>query len=157
MKRVDGWLVAESNDPDDLAPFVEVGLIHRGRSFSFDFMIDSGSDATFLMPRDAHWLLGDRYLDMEMRSQPESIPLQGIGQLGIYMAPLEATMTLTDDTDSPIQIERRIWIAEPQPGYRSEEGNWLVPSLFGRDAIRPGDFELSYLNSTATLIRPDDE
>ena len=36
-------------------------------------------------------------------------------------------------------------------------GNWTLPSIFGRDAIRPGDFELSYINSTVTLIRPDDE
>ena len=54
-------------------------------------------------------------------------------------------------------LAQRIWIAEPLPDYRSEEGNSFVPSLFGRDAIRPGEFELSYVNSTVTLTRPDVE
>ena len=131
--------------------------MHDGAYHSFDFMIDTGSDATILMPRDASWLFGDQYLQMDVRSQPDSVPLQGIGEAEIYMRPFVAALTLTDDTDSPIEFRRRIWIAEPQPEYRSEEGNWMVPSLFGRDAIRPGDFELSYIKSTVTLIRPDDE
>ena len=157
MRRVEGWLGGESGDPDDLAPFIEVRLIHKGDSFNFDFMIDSGSNATILMPRDAIWLLGDRYLQMDMRSQPQSVPLQGVGESEIYMAPLEVTLILTDDSESPIHVDRTIWVADPQPAYRSDEGNWSVPSLFGRDAIRPGDFELSYMNGSVTLIRPDTE
>ena len=157
MRRVHGWLGTESNDPDDHAPFVGVRLIYDAASHSIDFMIDTGSDATILMPRDAHWVLDDRYFEMDFRSHPESVPLQGIGEREIYMTPLKATLVLTDDTDSPIELAQRIWIAEPQPDYRSEEGNWLVPSLFGRDAIRPGEFELSYVNRTVTLTRPDYE
>ena len=103
MRRVHGWLGSESNDPDDHAPFVGVRLIYDAASHSIDFMIDTGSDATILMPRDAHWVLDDRYFEMDFRSHPESVPLQGIGEREIYMTPLKATLVLTDDTDSPIE------------------------------------------------------
>ena len=73
------------------------------------------------------------------------------------MAPIDVTLILTDDSESPIPLNKTIWIAEPLPSHRSEDGNWIVPSLFGRDAIWPGDFELSYTNGSIRLIRPDDE
>ena len=77
MRRVEGWLGSESGDPDDLAPFIEARIIHMEDSLNVDFMIDTGSNATILMPRDAIWLFGERYLEMDMRSQPQSVRLQG--------------------------------------------------------------------------------
>ena len=78
--------------------------------------------------------------------------------LGYNAVPLEGgRLLLEDEFQTEIEISSRLWIVEPQPIQQMDVGNWTLPSIFGRDAIRPGDFELSYLNSTATLIRPDDE
>ena len=141
---------------DDLAPFVSCRVIAGDDQRDIDFLIDSGSDTTTLMPNDAYRLLGDPYLDLPFSQDPSAIDISGVG--GSYRAlPLEVTLRMQDEHDDPLSINLTVWIAEPNPGEPSLIGNWTLPSIFGRDAIRPGDFELSYLNSTVTLIRPDDE
>lgn len=156
MRRVDGWLAAHFH-PDDHVPFVLAELEHEGQRFEYAFMIDTGSDQTTLMPVDAYDLLGDSYFAMDFENDPKAIEVEGVGTSGYRALPLDQTLRLVDDLDNPIALSTPIWIAEPQPGYPSNDGNWALPSLFGRDAIRPGDFELSYINGTVTLIRPDNE
>ena len=157
MRQIEGWLSAVSTVADDLAPFIEARVSSLGKRERIDFMIDSGSDTTILMPTDALHLMGERFFDLDFRSGPEAVLLTGIGAQAFRILPIDSTLTLEDDADSPVDIQAQLWVAEPQPVEPSEQGNWLEPSIFGRDAIRPGDFELSYIKGTAILIRPDDE
>ncbi len=158
---VNGWLQAEDRlishqILDDLAPFVSCRVAVGDDEFDVDFLIDSGSDATTLMLEDAYRLLSDRFFELPFAQDGSGIDIHGVG--GSYRAlPFDATLILKDQYDDPILLRQIIWIAEPTPSEPSISGNWEIPSIFGRDAIRPGDFELSYIKGTATLIRPDDE
>ena len=106
------------------------------------------------MPDDAYRLLSDRFFELPFAQDGSGIDIYGVG--GSYRAlPLDATLILKDEYDDPILLRQVIWIAEPTPSEPSISGNWSLPSIFGRDAIRPGDFELSYINGSVTLVRPD--
>ncbi len=161
MNRVvNGWLQSEDRLVghrllNDLAPFVSGRIIAGDDQLDVDFLIDSGSDTTTLMPDDAYKLLGDRYLALPFSYDSSAIDISGVG--GSYRAlPLEVTLRMRDEHDDPLSISQTVWIAEPDPGEPSLTGNWTLPSIFGRDAIRPGDFRLSYIDYTVSLIRPDD-
>ena len=157
MRRIDGWLSSESGNPGDLAPFVRVLVDYGRRRSRFDFLVDTGSDITTLMPDDAFQLLGDSYFDLDFETSAETMVVEGIGAEGQRTLPINAVLSLEDDVEVEIALAIRLWVAEPRPDHPSTSGNWAIPSIFGRDAIRPGDFELSYLNGTVTLIRPDNE
>ena len=104
------------------------------------------------MPVDAERLLGDQLFALDFEHGEQSVRLDGLGDIAFRILPINASLTLEDEAQSPLTIGTQLWIADPGPA-----GNWNEPSLFGRDAIRPGDFELSYINGTVTLLRPDDE
>jgi hypothetical protein len=151
VKLIHGWFASVSATVGDLAPFVETTIEFDGRIERVDFLIDSGSDTSILMPVDAERLMGERLFALDFERGDQAVRLDGIGGYAFRVLPIEASMTLEDDAQTPIHIGTQLWLADPEP-----EGNWAEPSLFGRDAIRPGDFELSYINNTVTLIRPDD-
>ena len=162
MNRVvNGWLKSEdrlvaNRLVDDLAPFVSCRVIAGDQQSDIDFLIDSGSHTTTLMPDDAYRLLGDRYLSLSFSQDAAAIDISGVG--GSYRAlPLDVTLSLRDEFDDPLLIIQTVWIAEPTPNEPSLSGNWSLPSIFGRDAIRPGDFELSYTKESVTRIRPENE
>ena len=157
MRRVLGWFGWESNDPADLAPYVTANVQFEDSVAQVDFLIDTGSDSTILMPTDAFALLGQSYLAMNFRTRGAAVRLQGVTPDEGRVVPIDAVLRLEDEFDAEIVITQRIYLAEPLPPYESREGNWDFSSLFGRDLIRPGDFELSYQNRTVTLIRPDFE
>ena len=158
---VNGWLQVEDRLVshqiiEDLAPFVSGRVVLGDNEVDVDFLIDSGSDITTLMPTDAYRLLEDHFFELPFVQDSSGIDIYGVG--GSYRAlPLDAAIGLRDEYDDPLLLNRIIWIAEPNPAEPSLSGNWDLPSIFGRDAIRPGDFELSYINGTVTLLRPDDE
>ena len=157
MRRIDGWLSSESGEAGDLAPFVRVVVEYGRRRLRYDFLIDTGSDITSLMPDDAYHLLGDSFLKLDFEHSTQAIVTEGIGTGGQRQLPIDAVLTLEDDVDVEIALPVQLWVAEPRPDYVTTTGNWAIPSILGRDAIRPGDFELSYINGTVTLIRPDNE
>lgn len=158
---INGWLQLEDRLVshgilEDLAPFVSGRVIIGDDERDVDFLIDSGSDTTTLMPEDAYRLLGNRLFELPFALDGSGIDIYGVG--GSYRAlPLDAVLILKDEYDDPIRIQQTIWIAEPTPSEPSNTGNWDMPSIFGRDAIRPGDFELRYSNDSVTLFRPDAE
>lgn len=152
MRLVHGWLAVVSATEGDRAPFVEVTVEFDRRAERVDFLIDSGSDTTILMPVDAERLMGERLHSLDFNHGEQAVRLDGIGGYAFGILPIDATMSLEDDAQTPFDITTQLWLADPEP-----EGNWYEPSIFGRDAIRPGDFELSYIDGTVTLIRPDDE
>lgn len=152
VRLVHGWLAIVSATEEDRAPFVELTVEINHHAERVDFLIDSGSDTTILMPADAERLLGERLFALDFIHGEQAVRLDGIGAYAFRILPVEASMTLEDDAQSPFAIATQLWLADPQP-----EGNWYEPSIFGRDAIRPGDFELSYINGSVKLIRPDNE
>lgn len=161
MSRVvNGWLQSQDRLVshrilNDLAPFVSCRVVGADGELDIDFLIDSGSDTSTLMPEDAYRLLGDRFFDLPFAQDASAIDIYGVGSS--YRAlPLDVTLVLRDQYDDPITLHQTIWIAEPTPSEPLLSGNWESPSVFGRDAIQPGDFELSYINGTVTLLRPDD-
>ena len=109
------------------------------------------------MAEDAYELLGDSYFRQDFDQMDGTILIEGVGSQGYRAIPLDTVVHFEDEADSSVSLFMRVWIAEPNPDYPSLTGNWALPSILGRDAIRPGDFELSYIKGTATLIRPDDE
>lgn len=161
-RQIDGWLgfsnpLSPYIEYDDPAPFVSGTLEHGGREFPIDFLIDTGSDVTTVMPRDAYDLLGDEYFQLDFQGGTEALRIEGIGD-GRYVAlPFDVVLHLEDQLGNDVALGKRIWIAEPPEVEFSSQGGWALPSILGRDAIRPGDFEVSYINNTVTLIRPDDE
>lgn len=156
MRRVNGWLLPESPDDDDLAPYVRVQVSDLNASEPFMLLIDTGSNVTVLMPQEAYRLFGDAYFGLDFDDASESMLIEGVG--GAYRSlPFDMLLAVEDEHFDLVRIERRIWIAEPDPDFPSDTGNWDLPSIFGRDSIRPGDSELSYVHGTVTLIRPDDE
>lgn len=152
VKIIHGWLANVSAAVGDLAPFVEGTVEFDGHSERIDFLIDSGSDTSILMPIDAERLIGNQLFVLDFEHHEQSVRVDGLGASAFRILPIEASLTLEDDAQSPLKIGTQLWVADPEPA-----GNWNEPSLFGRDAIRPGDFHLSYSNGTVTLLRPDDE
>lgn len=81
-----------------------------------------------------------------------------MGILGYNAVPLAGgRLLLEDEFQTEIEINSTLWIVEPQPIQQMDVGNWTLPSIFGRDAIRPGDLEFRYSDGTVTLIRPENE
>ena len=161
-RRVVGWLgllepdgVAEH--PSDFAPFVSASVEYLDEPHDVDFMIDTGSDFTILMPTDAYHILGDAYFNLDFRSSDHSTLILGVGDEGYVALPIEVRLLLDDDGDARVAVSITAWMTEPRPDFPAREGNWVMPSIFGRDAIWPGDLEFRYSDSTVTLLRPDDE
>ena len=156
-RKVEGWLdlLWDSRNP---APFVLARIEHRDRQLETGFLVDSGSDITILMPSDAYEILGSDLFNIDFAGADEQIFVSGVGDSGYAAVPFEnSRMLLEDEHQTVVEVGTRVWLAEPFPTQPSSGGNWALPSIFGRDAIRPGDFQLSYIESTATLIRPDHE
>ena len=161
-RRIVGWLGllepgGEADHPSDFAPFLSARVEYLHEYHDVDFLIDTGSDFTILMPTDAYHILGDSFFDLDFRSSDGAMPIFGVGDEGLMALPIELRLLLDDDSDARVVIPVRAWMTEPQPDFPARNGNWAMPSIFGRDAIWPGDFELSYIDNTVTLIRPDDE
>lgn len=156
-RQIEGWLNS-SWDQLNPAPFTNVLVDYRNRRWEFEFLIDSGSDITTLMPRDAIEILGPELFNIDFARNDERAVVEGVGLWGYNAVPFSgAQLLLEDEFQIEIQLNSRLWIVEPQPVERVDVGNWTLPSIFGRDAIRPGDFELSYTRETVTLLRPDHE
>ena len=156
-RQVRGWLNAVW-DPANPAPFVGAIVELNGTRHELEFFVDTGSDVTCIMPRDGLELLGSRLSATNFREAADATIILGVGESGYYALELEdAALILIDEVGVEVRLDVQLWLAEPGPRDQAPGGNWSLPSIFGRDAIRPGDFELSYIDGTVTLIRPDDE
>ena len=156
-RRVRGWLNALWN-PANPAPFVTAIVELRGIRHELDFLVDTGSDVTRIMPRDSLELFGAGFSATNFRGVDDAAMIVGVGESGYYAVELEdAVLILVDEVGVEIRVETPLLLAEPSPRDQLPRGNWALPSIFGRDAIRPGDFELSYINNTVTMVRPNDE
>lgn len=156
-RQFSGWLNAVW-DPTNPAPFVSAIVELNGTRYELDFFVDTGSDVTCIMPRDSLELFGSRLSATSVREAADATIIEGIGESGYYALELEdAALILVDEDGVEVRLDVQLLLAEPSPRDQAPGGNWSLPSIFGRDAIRPGDFRLSYTDGTVALIRPDVE
>ena len=133
------------------APYVYGYLGDNSLHNRTPFLIDTGCDYSTLNPQDAHRLFGDAYLDMDFSPGPASIEMHGIGDTPAHGIRTHADLAFRADGDSDIRLAIPIVIAQPAPPTPGRHGNWLIPSLLGRDILKRFDLALSYNPPTVTL------
>ena len=127
-----------------LAPYISVRIGDRDDAPSVDFMIDTGSDFTILAPRDAWALLGESYAAIDFARLASDFESIGVGSAGARMIMSPMSLRFTDDAGGYIALTAPVAIAEPVPPQPGEHGNWLMPSLLGRDVLQYFDLQMGY-------------
>lgn len=127
-----------------LAPYVSVRIGNGDDAPSVDFMIDTGADFTILAPRDASALLGGSYAAIDFAQLAGGIESIGVGQAAARMIMSPMSLRFADDTGGYLALTLPVAIAEPVPPQPGEHGNWLMPSLLGRDVLQHFDLHLSH-------------
>ena len=96
-------------------------------------------------------LLGRRYLEIDFDRAPGRVDLAGFGQgdTAAVISPME--IWLRDVEGDEFSISLQVAICEPSPRMPGLHGNWLIPSLLGRDVLEWFDLALSYNPPTVTL------
>ena len=133
------------------APYIDVFVGERHPSNQVAFLIDTGADYSTLNPKDAHRLFGNNYLAMDFSANPARIEMLGIGDTPAYGFRTHADLTFRFEGDSEITLAIPLVIAQPTPPTPSRQGNWLIPSLLGRDILEWFDLELSYNPPSVTV------
>ena len=105
-------------------------------------LIDTGADITTLGPEDALAILGWSYLEMDFTDPTTRLDLTGVGSAGATIR--DALLTLITETQEQIEMPVILAIAEPDPRVPAAHGNWLMPSLLGRDVLQYFDLHLGY-------------
>ncbi len=126
------------------APYVYGYMGDKSLRNRTPFLIDTGCDYSTLNPQDAHRLFGDAYLDMDFSPGPASIEMVGIGDTPAHGIRTHADLAFRTDDDGDVQLAIPIVIAQPTPREPGRHGNWLIPSLLGRDILQYFDLALSY-------------
>lgn len=127
-----------------LAPYVSVRISDRDDIPRVDLMIDTGADFTILAPRDASALLGESYADTDFARLAGDFESIGVSSAGARMIMSPMSLQFTDDAGGYIALTMPIAIAEPIPSQPGEHGNWLMPSLLGRDVLQFFNLYLGY-------------
>ena len=134
-----------------LAAYVNVVVGENDPPRSVDFMIDTGADFTTLAPRDTLRLLGRAYGNIDFGDPASSVESIGVGHAGARLIRISTQLQFTDDAGGHLTIEIPVAVAEPVPPQPGEHGNWLMPSLLGRDVLQYFDLRLSYHPPSAVL------
>lgn len=126
------------------APYFDVFVGERLPDNQVAFLFDTGADYSTLNPKDAHRLFGDAYLGMDFSAHPSRIEMVGIGDAPAYGFRTHADLAFRTDDDGDVQLAIPIVIAQPTPREPGRRGNWLIPSLLGRDILQYFDLALPY-------------
>ena len=141
--------LAPADVPD--APCVNVRVGDYDAGLTVRFLIDTGADQTLLSPNDAFVLLGWPYVRLDFAASASRQDFAGVGRGAISAMRHFASLALTATDRSEITFNLPIAVAEPIPPYPGEHGNWLMPSLLGRDILQHFDLHLSYHPPSVTL------
>ena len=133
------------------APYVHAYFRTQQGDERVRFLIDTGADFTTLSPFATHRLLGNDYLNMDFSTLPGTLELQGIG--GVHLGIRTPAELLWRARDGAVFATlMHIVLVQPTPPTPGLHGNWTLPSLLGRDALRYFDLQLSYNPPTVTLL-----
>ena len=134
-----------------LAPYLNVRIGDGDDAPSVDLMIDTGADFTILAPRDAFVLLGGAYTAIDFTQLAGGIESIGVGQAEARMIMSPISLRFTDDAGGHLTLTLPVAIVEPLPPQPGDHGNWLMPSLLGRDVLQHFDLHLSYHPPSVSL------
>ena len=123
------------------APRIQIRVALDGRGERVPFLIDTGTDATVLHPRDAQRILGDSLQQIDFERDARRFAGFGVGG-AVDRVVRDATLTLSSVENETYTIEMPILIARPTPAEPGDHGNWRLPSLLGRDFLRRFRLEL---------------
>ena len=124
------------------AAYVDADVAIDGNSASIGMLIDTGSDITTLGPEDALAILGWSYLEIDFTDPTTHLDLTGVGSAGATIR--DALVVFTDEAQQQLVVPVILAIAEPDPRVPGAHGNWLMPSLLGRDVLQFFDLQLGY-------------
>lgn len=124
------------------AAYVAANVEIDGKLASIKLLIDTGSDITTLGPEDALAILGWSYLEIDFTDPATRLDLTGVGSAGATIR--DALVIFTDEAQQRIVVPVTLAIAEPDPRVPAAHGNWLMPSLLGRDVLQFFNLYLGY-------------
>ena len=134
-----------------LAPYVNVRVGDADDIPDVDFMIDTGADFTILAPRDAVALFGRAYTAIDFAQLAGGIESISVGRAEARMIMSPMSLRFTDDAGGYLALTLPVAIVEPLPPQPGDHGNWLMPSLLGRDVLQHFDLHLSYHPPSVSL------
>lgn len=126
------------------AAYVGVDVQVLGEHVPAKFLIDTGADFTTLGPEDALAALGWSYLELDFADPATRLDLMGVGAGDASATIRDAMLTFTADNGEKMTMSVALAIARPDPATPAAHGNWLMPSLLGRDVLQHFDLRLSY-------------
>ena len=136
-----GFYRSETDDPP--APYIkaQVVLPNLGVAGEVNFLIDTGSDVTFLHPED----VGQLGIDYRQLNPEAWETASGIGGESGYCRE-NATLTFQNSAGPELHCTMEVFIRpHPDPGLLN------APSLLGRDFLNRCDLRLNRSQSLARL------
>ena len=125
-----------------LAPYVKADVVVDSTNSEVELLIDTGADITILSPPAALQALGWQYLELDFDDPEGTVGLVGVGhaRTPIY----EAELVFADEAGNQMVITAAIGVAEPIPAVPGWHGNWVAPSVLGRDVLQRFDLRLGF-------------
>lgn len=127
-----------------LAPYLLARFGPEPTGPAIEVLIDTGADWTVLGPRDALTLLGRAYLEFDWDRAQGRIEIAGIGQHATTAVISPIQLWLRDVEGANFTVSLQVAICKPSPPSPGRHGNWMMPSLLGRDILEWFDLALSY-------------
>ena len=134
-----------------LAPYLLARIGPEPIGPAIEVLIDTGADWTALGPRDALTLLARPYLQIDWGRAQGRVAITGIGQSDTTAVTSPMQLWLRDVEGTNFSVSLQVAICEPSPPTPGRHGNWMMPSLLGRDILEWFDLELSYNPLSLTL------
>ena len=131
-----------------LAPFVSAAVGDTSPTVRVDFMIDTGADFSIISQRDVLRLFGKT---PDFSGVTSNFVTVGVAGINLRIVPMPTQLRFTADDGKQLIKFRQIAISIPPPPQHFDTGDWLTPSLFGRDLLQEFDLHLSYHPPSVTL------
>ena len=148
-RRVRGYFLDHDPSPHPQlrsipAAYVKLDVEIDGASGSVRFLIDTGADFTTVSPQDCIRIFGWSYVELDFSDPAARIEMIGIGSADAGAVVRDALLTAAVDDGEDIKIFTSLGIVRPYPLTPAAHGNWLMPSLLGRDVLQYFDLHLGY-------------
>ena len=111
-------------------------------------MIDTGADFSVITPLDTLRLFGH---DIDFSGTTSDFVIAGIGGVETRFIRMPIQLNFSADDGQQLTKTYDMAVLEPSPEQPGEHGNWLMPSLLGRDVLQHFDLRLSYHPPSVSL------